>query len=100
MGQKKIKYLEEYVEELCEIFPQIDEKEMLRIITDMSTLVTRYIGNRIVGLRITSTTNLLNKNKRQRFIITRVINKGCKSMLIGARKSYKKRQKEKKKSDG
>jgi len=48
----RTKFVSDYKEELCEIFPFIHEREMGKILKRLSTIVSSYLGKGMRGMKI------------------------------------------------
>lgn len=90
-----IKNVDDYLEEMKCFFPQIEEKDLERMLTEMSADVTRYFKSGHRGLRIISSDCLgLEEGSRKRpmFVIERIFGKKhLNSMRKAARTRNKKR---------
>ena len=49
---KRVKYIIDYKEQLVELFPWIHEREMGKILKNMSVIVAAYLGKGMKGLKI------------------------------------------------
>lgn len=77
----KTKYIEDYVDELAEYFPQIGKEELRRMLRQMSTVLTYYLKDWYRGFYVGSKSTLLEDNKRYKFEVKRVFGKGHLSKL-------------------
>ena len=73
----KEKYIEDYIEELSFYFPQIEEKELTRMVKQMSSLLTFYLKNWYRGFSVVSKTNtLVDDGHRYKFEVKRIFGRG------------------------
>ena len=68
------KYPEDYIDELAIYFPQIEKKELLRMMTSSSSLLTKYAKNWYRGFTL-STVDTLAGKKLARFTVARIYGK-------------------------
>lgn len=81
------KYADEYVSRLCEEFPQIDNKEMHRIVEDMTKDLSIYLKTGIRGFNVLSRNNTMAQDgKVAIFQIGRVFGR---KHLLGLRNRMK-----------
>lgn len=69
------KQVEDYIDELSDYFPQIEKKELLRIVRSMGKLLTGYlrVGDR--GFHTSSADSLVGDGKKYRFEVSRIFGK-------------------------
>lgn len=73
----KVKYIEDYIGELAIYFPQIEEKELTRMVKQMSSLLTLYLKDWYRGFSVSSIKNsLVNDGHRYKFEVKRIFGRG------------------------
>ena len=70
----KIKYIEDYLDELAYVYPGLKRKSLLDIMKKTSYTMTRYMRSGRKGFRIYGRTSIINGKlpKRDNFIVTRI----------------------------
>jgi hypothetical protein len=81
------KYTDDYIKELEFYFPQIEKKELTRMVNSMTSLLTYYMKVWYRGFTVKSKSSLLEDGKLNRFRIERIFGK---AHLVNMRKVSKK----------
>ena len=90
MENKKIKTEKDYIEELIKIYPAIDEKEMGRVVNDVTSIVTKYLKGGFRGVAF-GTKSVILDGKRTKFKMTKT--RSVRSHLRDKRKLQKMQEK-------
>jgi len=91
----KKRYADEYASKLCEEFPQIDKKEMKRIINDMTVDLSIYLKTGFRGFSVSDKNNTLAQDgKMYKFVISRVFGKRHLVGLKNRKKVFKQKKDE------
>lgn len=68
----KEKYADQYIEELEMYFPEIENKELLRMVNSLTGQLSSYMRVWYRGFTLRSKKSLLNDGKLNRFVVARV----------------------------
>jgi hypothetical protein len=68
----KEKYADQYIEELEMYFPEIEKKELLRMVKSLTGQLSSYMRVWYRGFTIRSTKSLLEDGKLNRFVVARI----------------------------
>jgi len=66
------RYAEDYIEELAGYFPEIEEKELKRMVRSLTGQLSSYMRVWYRGFTIRSKKSLLNDGKLNRFVVARI----------------------------
>lgn len=66
------KYADEYVDELAEFFPEIEKKELRKMVRNLTGQLSSYMRVWYRGFTIRSKKSLLEDGKLNRFVVARV----------------------------
>lgn len=95
----EIKYLEDYYDEMYELFPELERRSLRAIMKKTSYAVTRYMKSGRKGFKIRGKYSAINGelNKLDSFIITRIFSI---QQLFGLLKLHRGRLERKNKKNG
>lgn len=68
----KEKYADQYIQELESYFPEIEHKELRKMVNSLTGQLSSYMRVWYRGFSIRSTKSLLNDGKLNRFVVARV----------------------------
>jgi len=88
----KDKHIEDYISELAVYFPQISEKELTRMVTQMSAQLTYFTKSWYKGFYVGSKDTLVNDGNRYKFEVKRIFGR---NHLLTQRERIKNRNKTK-----
>ena len=71
----EIKYLEDYMDELSAMYPQIEKKELYRMMKESLTILNQYMRLDLKGFSVKSATNLSGERRLQAFEINKISNR-------------------------
>jgi len=85
------KNTDDYMEELSGYFPQIEKRELKRMVNSMSSLLTVYMRDWYRGFSLRSKDSLVEDGKLNRFRVERIFGKAHLMTMRKVSKKYNKK---------
>jgi hypothetical protein len=86
-----IKHTDDYIDELSVYFPQIEKKELRRMVNKMTSLLSSYMRDWYRGFSIRSKNSLVGDGRFNRFRVERIFGKHHLNSMKKASKKYNKK---------